>query len=250
MKEGMISYDSIPLTGMDILKNILLGGGICLAADYLFYESPWMMLLWLPMQIFLLRLARKQKIRRTKERLLAQFLLALKSMGTSLYAGYSAENAVRSCRRELEQLYGQQAELVRELKYMESQMEVSVPLEKMFLDLGSRSGISDIENFAAVFQIAKKTGGNLGMIVKNTTRMLEEKRDTEQEILASIAARKAEQQIMSFMPAGIILYLKVTSPGFLDVMYGNLLGMLCMTAFLAIYLGAWYLGVRIVEIQI
>ncbi|MDO4648356.1 MAG: type II secretion system F family protein [Eubacteriales bacterium] len=246
----MTEYDKIQLSKVEILKNILLGFGICTIVDYLFYESVWMMILWIPLQFLFLYVDKKQKIKKRKERLWGQFLMALKSMGTSLYAGYSMENAVRACRKELELLYGKQSELVREFRYMESQMEVSVPLEKLFLDLGERSRISDIENFAAVYQIARKTGGNLGEIMKKTSRMLEEKKDTEQEIMAAVAGRKAEQQIMSLMPAGIIFYLKMTSPGFLDVMYGNFFGILCMTIFLGIYIGAWILGIKIVEIRV
>ena len=46
---------------------------------------------------------------------------------------------------------------------------------------------------------------------------------------------------MSVMPFGIILYMSLTSPGFLEVLYGNLFGVAVMTGGLAVYLlpGGW-----------
>ena len=60
--------------------------------------------------------------------------------------------------------------------------------------------------------------------------MLGDKIDVKKEIEATLAAKKAEQMIMSLMPAGIILYLQLTSPGFLEVLYGNAFGVCAMSA--------------------
>ena len=57
-----------------------------------------------------------------------------------------------------------------------------------------------------------------------------------------LAAKKAEQMVMSLMPAGIIIYLKLTSPGFLSVLYGNPFGIAAMTVCLGIYGFSYWLG--------
>ena len=90
----------------------------------------------------------------------------------------------------------------------------------------------------------------MSAIIQNVTRMLSDKIDVKKEIQATLAAKKYEQLIMSLMPAGIILYLRLASPGFLDVLYGNLLGAGIMSVCLGIYACAWWLGVRIVDIEI
>ena len=41
--------------------------------------------------------------------------------------------------------------MVEELRYIESQQHVSVPLEELFLDFGERSQVEDIENFHLFF---------------------------------------------------------------------------------------------------
>ena len=133
---------------------------------------------------------------------------------------------------------------------MESQKKVSVPVEELFLSLGERSGIEDIENFAAVFSTAKRTGGDMDKVIQTSARMLGDKIDVQKEIEATLSAKKAEQTIMSFMPAGIILYLQLTSPGFLEVLYGNAFGIFAMTVCLGIYMLSYWMGKRIVDIDV
>lgn len=155
-----------------------------------------------------------------------------------------------ACSRDLERLYPKETDIVKEFHYIETQLRVSVPVEELLLSLGDRSGIEDVENFAAVFYTAKRTGGDMNRIIQTSARMLGDKIDVRKEIETTLAAKKAEQMIMSLMPAGIILYLKLTSPGFLSVLYGNLFGMCAMTLCLGIYVLSYWLGRRIVDIEV
>lgn len=216
----------------------------------LFYQNYYLMVLLIPAAFFYMKQKRKRCIRERKKKLNDQFRDALTSMSVAVQAGYSAENAVSACVRDLERLYGEDTDILKEFRYMESQQKVSVPVEELFLDLGARSGVEDIENFALVFHTAKRTGGDMNQVIQKTARMLSDKIDVRQEIEATLAAKKSEQMIMSLMPAGIIFYLKLTSPGFLDVLYGNALGICIMTFCLAVYAGAYWLGKRIVDIEV
>ena len=127
---------------------------------------------------------------------------------------------------------------------------VNMQTEELFLDFGKRSGVEDIENFAAVFYTAKRTGGDMTQMIQKVARMLGDKIDVKKEIEATLAAKKSEQMIMSLMPAGIILYLQLASPGFLDILYGNPFGICAMTVCLAVYGAAYWMGKRIVEIEV
>ena len=79
---------------------------LCLVVDYLFYKNIWMLLLAVPLsKSFYLKWKKKQLIRERKRRLNYQFRDALNSMSVAVQAGYSVENAVSACVRDLEQLY-------------------------------------------------------------------------------------------------------------------------------------------------
>ena len=155
-----------------------------------------------------------------------------------------------ACVRDLEQLYEKNADIVREFRYIENQQKVSVPVEDLFLDLGKRCRVEDIENFASILYTAKRSGGDLGNVIQKVARMLGDKIDVKKEIESTLAAKKSEQMIMSLMPAGIILYLQLASPGFLDMLYGNPFGIGAMSVCLAVYGTAYWMGKRIVEIEV
>ena len=227
-----VDYGKYRYSQKEILKYIGESAALCGAVDYLFYQTPWVMLLVVPVSVFFLRWKKKQMIRERKRRL------------------NSVENAVSACVRDLEQLYPKNEDIVAEFRYIETQQRVSVPVEELFLDLGQRCKVEDIENFASVLYTAKRSGGDLGNVIQKVARMLGDEIDVKKEIEATLAAKKSEQMIMSLMPAGIILYLQLASPGFLDILYGNPFGICAMTVCLAVYGAAYWMGKRIVEIEV
>ncbi|MDC7290646.1 type II secretion system F family protein [Blautia schinkii] len=234
----------------EFMKYLAQSIGICAAADYLFYQNYWALLAAIPLSALYLKWQKNHLIRERRKKLNYQFKDALTSLSVALQAGYSVENAVSACARDLERLYEKGADILEEFHYIESQQHVSVPVEELFLDLGERSGVEDIENFASVFYTAKRTGGDMSKVIQKVSRMLGDKIDVKKEIEATLAAKKSEQMIMSLMPAGIILYLQMTSPGFLGVLYGNPFGICAMTVCLGIYAGAYWMGRRIVDIEV
>ena len=223
-------YRKYQFTVKEAAKYLLEGAVICAAVDYLFYQSLLVL--------------------RQKRNLNYQFRDALTSMNVAVQAGYSAENAVRATVKDLARLYEKGSDILDEFRYIESQLRLSVPVEELFLDLGKRSGVEDIENFAAVFYTAKRTGGDMTQVLQKVARMLGDKIEVKKEIEATLATKKAEQMVMSIMPAGIICYLKLTSPGFLDVLYGNPFGICAMTVCMGIYGLSYWLGVKIVDIEV
>lgn len=140
--------------------------------------------------------------------------------------------------------------MVRELKYMQKQMQLSIPVEKLFGELGERCGIEDIKNFAGVLAIGKRSGGNMSLLLENAARILGDKIETQKEIEAAVAAKKYEQTVMSVVPAVIILYMQISFPGFLDVLYSSAFGSIVMSVCLAVYMASWYIGRKIVEIEV
>lgn len=243
-------YGQYRFSKREAVKYLTQGILLCAAADYLFYKNFWLLLLMAPVPVLYVRNRKKWLIRERRKRLNYQFKDALNSMSVAVQAGYSVENAVSACVRDLEQLYGKDSDILEEFHYIENQQHVSIPVEELFLDLGARSGVEDIENFASVFYTAKRTGGDMDKVIQKVARMLGDKIDVKKEIEATLAAKKSEQLIMSLMPAGIILYMQLTSPGFLNVLYGNPFGICAMSICLAIYAGAYWMGRRIVDIEV
>ena len=244
------NYDTYRFTPKEWFLYLSESLAICGGINYLFYKNWWVFLGMLPVPFLFLRYKRKDCKKQRRKRLNYQFKDALSSLSVALQAGYSVENAVYACTRDLEKLYNPGEDILEEFHYMEAQLQVSVPVEELFLDLGNRCKVEDIENFASVFAAAKRTGGDMVAILQKTARILGDKIDVKKEIEATVAGKKSEQWIMSMMPFGIILYMQITSPGFLQVLYGNAFGVVTMTVCLAIYFLAYWMGKKIVDIEV
>lgn len=156
-------YSVYQFTGKEVVKYLGECGLLCLGAVYLFYESAWAFLFMIPVPFLFMGWKKNQCVRERKKRLNYQFRDALNSMSVAVQAGYSVENAVCACTRDMERLYDPDSDIVKEFRYIESQQRVSVPVEELFSDLGERSGVEDIENFASVFKTAKRTGGDMNL---------------------------------------------------------------------------------------
>ncbi len=243
-------YDHYHFTKKEWMWYLVECLGICGGINYLFYKSWWVFVAMLPIPVWFYRAKKRAAMKQRKRRLNYQFKDALASLSVALQAGYSVENAVLACTRDLEKLYKGTDDILEEFHYIEAQLQVSVPVEELFLDLGNRCKVEDISNFASVFATAKRTGGDMIGIMQKTARTLGDKIDVKKEIEATIAGKKSEQFIMSMMPFAIILYMQVTSPGFLEVLYGNIFGVVTMTICLGVYFLAYWMGKKIVDIEV
>lgn len=234
----------------ELLLTGIWGIAIWCALDYLFYRSfkaLWFSGIWLTCYYYW---SGKQRLSRRKKELHYHFKDVLTSMQTAVQAGYAVENALMETEQDLLMRYGAKDWMAGELKYMRKQMRLGVPVEKLFLDFGERCQIEDIRNFAEVLAIGKRAGGNMTLLMENAVRILGDKIETQKEIESAVAAKKYEQTIMSIVPAVIILYMQVSFPGFLDVLYNTVMGTVIMSVCLVIYGVSWYAGRKIVEIEV
>lgn len=243
-------YEHCHFTALDWVVHVGLALMLGCGVNLLCYRSWWAFPFLLPAGIWYIRWCRKARIEKRKKLLYYHFYDVLRGFETAVRAGYSMENAVTECRKELFQIYGAEEDLVQELTYMEAQMRVGIPLEQLCMDLGQRSGVEDIRNFGEIFLIAKRSGGNMGEITEQLARVLGEKIRVEKEIDVCISGKKTEQLVMSLVPGGMILYMQWTSDGFLDVLYHNPAGASVMTICLIIYMLSFWMGRKIVRIPI
>ena len=226
--------------------------GIFLVAmiSYFFYRS-WIACIGLmPVLVLFLREKKKELAKKQRQDLSMQFKDLILTVSANQKAGYSIENAFRESYRDMVMLYGEGAVICTELKYIVAGLDNNVVLEKLLYNLGMRSGLPDVVQFADVFLIAKRSGGSMTDILSKTAAVIEQKTETDKEIQLMISAKKMEQKIMNMVPFIIILYVGSTSKGFFDALYHNLIGVIIMTVCLGFYLAAYLLSRRIVDIEV
>ena len=179
-----------------------------------------------------------------------QFKDMVLAVSSALNTGYSVENALREAQKEMKLIYPEKARISRELLIMVRQLRIQVSIEQVLLDFAERMKIEDVSNFVEVFVSAKRTGGDMMAIIQNTAVQISDKIDVRREINTILAAKKYEFKVMAVIPYAIIGYMTLSFPEFMDCLYGNIIGIGVMTICLAIYWTAYYLGIRIIEIEI
>ena len=249
-KTGPQDYGEYRFPRDELIKNLLLFAALDAAVSILFYRSWIAFLIFTPAAVPFLRARKNALMRKRSLQMLAEFTTGMQMVNASLQAGYAIENAFREALVQLVRIYPEDSFIITEFRYILSQTGLNVPVEELLLDLGRRTHLEDIRNFAEVFQTAKRTGGDMIGIIRGAVTSIQAKTQTREEIETSLSGKASEQRVMSAAPLFLIAYTSLTSPGFLDVCYHNLLGVGIMTFCLVLYLAAFLWGSRIMRIEV
>lgn len=179
-----------------------------------------------------------------------EFKSAMQMISSSLSVGYSFENAVINTKKELSLLYKGRCRMVDELGRMIKKMELNISTEEVLKDFAKRNQVEEVQNFVTVFLSARQSGGNLIEIIGNTVYQLSEKQEVEKEIETILTAKKFEFKIMTMIPFFIILYMSLSFKTFMEPLYSTGAGIGVMTICLSVYVLAYFLGLRILKIEI
>lgn len=219
--------------------------GLCAVIAALFYKSVIAFFCFLPCAPGYIKWRKVQRRRKRKETLQAEFLEAVKCMASALNAGYSVENSFREAYRDLGLLYSKDADIMQEFYAILQKIQMNCTAEQALADFAQRSGLEDIRDFSEVFSTAKRTGGDILKIIKNTCRVMEAKMEMQREIDIAIAGKKYEAGIMNLVPLGIIAYMWFFSEEFMEPLYHNPAGIMIMTIALLVYFMALFLSWKI-----
>lgn len=243
-------YREYHMTKTEWLTGLLSGIGIAIVFTYLFYRSLYALIFLCPVVPFCIRAQRKRLCKRRIANLKLQFKDALQAVSAALQAGYSMENAMVEAHQDMKNMYGERSLIANELALIVGGIQNNRTVEEMFSNLAERSGIEDISDFAEVFAIAKRGGGDLVAVIRVCSVTIGDKIETSKEIETLIAAKKLEGRIMDIIPCFIMLYMDLSSPGFFDILYHTLFGRVLMTICLAVYLGAILLSEKIMSVEV
>lgn len=232
--------------GIMVLKASAVTG----ITAWLYFRSAWAVPALIPVWLWYYRRLEKECIKKKQQEFLLQFKEMLQAMSAALNTGYSVENAVKESQKELKLIYSEQEPISRELLMLVRELRMQIPVEQALKKMASRSGLEDVESFADVFVTAKRSGGDMIAIIKNTAGQIADKIDVRREIQTILAAKQYEFKVMSAVPYGIIAYMTLSFPEFMTCLYGNIIGAGVMAVCLSVYIGAYYLGVRLIEIEV
>ena len=224
--------------------------GISVLISQLFYDTWWGMAVFPVIGLIFWKLNRERWIHNRRRNLKSEFREVMILVSGNLNAGYSLENAFVAVEDNLLK-GGQEYPLMKpELIRIANGVACNRRIEDLLLDFGRRCGVPEIHDFAELLRAAKRYGGNIQQLIRQTASNLADISITEMEIDTLVSAKRLEGRIMFIVPFGILAYLRLTNPVYLQVVYETIAGKILMTICLAV-IGAmaWWIE-KIVRIEV
>ncbi len=217
---------------------------------YVFFDSLTLgMIAAIPVFFLLRKVQKKQCIEKRKGELKKQFLSAVEFLADYLRSGYSVENGLKNSVKELETMYGKESDIVTEWNKVSVEMSVGKTPEDSFQDLGMRSRISEIIDFALLFSLVKRSGGQIAVVIRSYADTISQEFLVEEQLKTMIASKKFEQRVMDLMPVLILLYVKFSSPDLIAALYTTLIGRVVAVISLGAYFFGIYWGEKLTDIH-
>ncbi|MCR5666695.1 MAG: type II secretion system F family protein [Eubacterium sp.] len=226
---------------------VLEGLGITVLIAFICYRSVWGMAVGVVMVPLWYRIRMKQLKQKMLDQLRREFQDAMQSIQGALYAGYSLQNAWKSARNDLYTIYGEETLMIREMDRMLKQLSVGKNFGEILRGFGERSGLEDVKIFCRVMEFAMKSGGDFAGIMIGCVKRISDGYEVQREIDTITAEKQLEFRIMMLVPIGIVIYITVTSPGYLDVLYQSIQGRLVMSGCLVAYGFSVFLAAKLIK---
>ncbi len=244
-RKGILVYSTYHFSKKEQCVYYFISTVITVFFCQFFYRSLWSGLALWPVGLYVYQKARINHKKKRVEKLEIEFKDCILSVSANLRAGYSIENAFIECQSDMLILYGKDSLIVKELKNLQKGIHNNSPLEFVLHELGERSTNEIIKEFAEVFSIARKSGGNLPEIIQSTVQIISQEISIRQDIQVMISGRLFEQKMMNVIPFLLVLYIELTNPGFFDPLYHNMIGCVVMTCCMVVYIVSYLCSKRI-----
>ncbi len=240
-------YHVYKINVAETILAMLVGGGASFAAAYIYFGNMTVSLIvavivaWKSISIYRNMLQTKRV-----KALTLQFRDMLESLSNSYTVGRNANDAFTDALEDMRAEHGEKAYITNELRLIRHARDMyGMEIKDLVVDLGKRSGIDDINSFASVFAISSDLGGNVGKVIRETRDIISDKIEIQMEIQTMVTSQKNELNIMAVMPFVVVL-----ATNFLVAVPDNIIVIAIKLVALAIFVGSYCMGLKIVKIKI
>lgn len=246
-----IDYSVYNMSGKERLLYILAAAAVIYAIAYIFYHSHIICLILTPLSLLYPKIRTKQIIANRKKKLTLQFKDMLYSLSTAVGAGQSVETALGAVLKDMEHQYGDSdAFIVRELRLMIARVNMNYNIEDVFADFARRSTVEDIATFASIFEISKRSGGNMVQIIRQTVDIITEKIELQTEMDTIISGKKMEQKMLTVIPIVLVYALSAADASFMEPIFTTAGGRIVATIALIMIVIGYFWSKKITDIEI
>lgn len=194
-------YHIYPWSFEDIAVAALVGFAVGTVVVYVFFASVFVSLIaGIVGAIGVQPIYHNYKTKKRMDSIRLQFKDMLESLSASYSAGKNTLEAFMDAKSDMNHLYGEKSDIVRELEILINGISNNIQVETMMMNWSKRSGLGDIEDFAQVFMIANRQGSDMKRLVNESKDIIAQKIEIEMEIDTLLNSSKNELNVMICMP--------------------------------------------------
>ena len=235
-----------PHSKSDLLWGVIFTAGCA----FLFYRSFWGLLCGVAVIPFAISIRRENRRQIRQADISGEFQTGISAVADAAAAGRSMEQAFLEAQKELVRMYGKDAACTQAFAKINQRVRMNEALEMPLMEFAYETGIPDLIHFAEIFRYAKRNGGNVTEIIGHAIRQMNARNAVREDIKTAVTARQTEQRMLTFLVPGILLFVTVTSPEYVQVLYHSVLGAGFMSGCLAVYLAAVWWSRKITAIDV
>lgn len=250
-ENGAVNYNVYVMSVGEKVFYILLAAAGLWVLGYIFYRSVPLSCVLALLSLKFPKYQTQVLMKKRKQKLNQQFKDMLYSLSSAVSAGNSVERGFSLALDDMMNQYADpNAYIVKELELIVSKLSLGQNIEEILLDFGQRSGLEDIVTFANIFEISKRTGGNLVRIIRQTTDTIADKIEIESEIDTMLSGKKMEQKVLVAMPIFLVFVLTQTTEGFMTPIFTTFEGRMIATFSLLLIAISYFWSKKITDIQV
>ncbi len=249
MNNKLTDYNIYHMTVKEKIIYVSMAIAAIFILVFIFYHNIYISIVLSSLAIFYPKIKLKEIIAKRKYNLNLQFKDMLYSLSSSLGAGKSVERSFKEVFLDLSVIYiDPNTDILNETQIITRKLEMNETIESALADFAMRSHLDDVADFVDVFRIAKRTGGNIIEIIKNTSNIINDKIEIKEEIDIILTERKLEQRILNLLPIFMIVLLTFTVPEYIAPVFNDVKGIMAMSVSILLLLLAYIISRKIIRI--
>ncbi|MHC1723783.1 MAG: type II secretion system F family protein [Aminipila sp.] len=220
--------------------------------SYIFFKSVFTAAILCLLGFFYPKYKIKAKIRKRKEILNIQLREAMISISNSLKAGNSLQIALERCLEDMRRMLRNKVEkpIIEEFENIVYDIQIGKTLEEALIGFRERTRMEDVDTFVNAAIITKEKGGNLAEVMANVSDSISDKIQIKREIMTLTAGKRSEAKLLTFVPIILVMALSTISPSYMRPMYETLPGKIMMIIGVVLLAINYFLGKKIINIEI
>ncbi|HEX2240727.1 MAG TPA: type II secretion system F family protein, partial [Actinomycetota bacterium] len=204
----------------ELVAGSFTAAAVGLLAGIILFQNPLLAVLLTFIGGSLPTVLLNRAVRRRGDRLQLQLPDILMVLAASLRAGHSFQQAVEAAAREIDEPGSV------EFGRVMAEIRVGRPVSEAMDALADRVGSEDFRWAVIAMNIQREVGGNLAEVLDNVAETMRERQNVRRQVQVLSAEGRLSMYILAGLPVVLGLYLGVSNPSYIGLLFTTGLGLL------------------------